>query len=87
MLGFGIFSDTEARCFHLSFALFLAFACYPAFGLLAARPRAAAPIWRWPRRAIACVLYLVVFYRDARAAAGPADVRRHRSSPSSASCC
>src|SRR5262245_6474593 len=30
-IGFGIFNDTEARCFHLSFALFLAFAAYPAF--------------------------------------------------------
>ena len=29
MVGFGVFSDTEARCFHLSFALFLAFASYP----------------------------------------------------------
>jgi len=30
MLGFGIFNDTEARSFHLAFALFLAFAAYPA---------------------------------------------------------
>ena len=29
-LGFGIFNDTEARSFHLAFALFLAFAAYPA---------------------------------------------------------
>ena len=41
MLGFGIFSDTEARAFHLTFALFLAFACYPAFRILAARPHPA----------------------------------------------
>ena len=31
LVGFGVFSDTEARAFHLSFALFLAFASYPAF--------------------------------------------------------
>ncbi|MFU8863475.1 MAG: TRAP transporter permease [Rhodobacterales bacterium] len=30
MLGFGIFNDTEARSFHLAFAVFLAFAAYPA---------------------------------------------------------
>ena len=30
MLGFGVFNDTEARSFHLAFALFLAFAAYPA---------------------------------------------------------
>ena len=30
MLGFGIFNDTEARSFHLAFAVFLAFATYPA---------------------------------------------------------
>jgi len=37
LLGFGIFGDTEARAFHLSFSLFLAFAAYPAF---ASSPRA-----------------------------------------------
>jgi TRAP transporter 4TM/12TM fusion protein len=30
MIGFGVFNDTEARSFHLAFALFLAFAAYPA---------------------------------------------------------
>ncbi|QIE55573.1 TRAP transporter permease [Pikeienuella piscinae] len=30
MVGFGVFNDTEARSFHLAFALFLAFAAYPA---------------------------------------------------------
>jgi TRAP transporter 4TM/12TM fusion protein len=30
MLGWGVFNDTEARAFHLAFALFLAFAAYPA---------------------------------------------------------
>jgi TRAP transporter 4TM/12TM fusion protein len=30
MFGFGVFNDTEARSIHLAFALFLAFAAYPA---------------------------------------------------------
>ncbi|MEO0363742.1 MAG: TRAP transporter fused permease subunit, partial [Pseudomonadota bacterium] len=30
MVGFGVFNDTEARSIHLAFALFLAFAAYPA---------------------------------------------------------
>src|SRR5262245_50021962 len=60
---FGIFSDTEARAFHLSFALFLAFACYPAFK---SSPRDRIPVLdlALAGAAIACVLYLVVFYRE-----------------------
>src|SRR5262245_26591649 len=63
MLGFGVFSDTEARAFHLSFALFLAFAGYPAFK---SSPRDRVPIvdWALAAVAIACVLYLIVFYRE-----------------------
>jgi TRAP-type uncharacterized transport system fused permease subunit len=63
MVGFGIFSDTEARAFHLSFALVLAFTCYPAF---ASSPRNRVPLadLALAAAAIACVLYLVVFYRD-----------------------
>jgi TRAP transporter 4TM/12TM fusion protein len=63
MLGFGIFSDTEARCFHLSFALFLAFTSYPAFK---SSPRDRVPLvdWALAAAAIACVLYLIVFYRE-----------------------
>ncbi|WP_068110917.1 TRAP transporter permease [Tropicimonas marinistellae] len=30
MVGFGVFNDTEARSIHLAFALFLAYAAYPA---------------------------------------------------------
>jgi TRAP transporter 4TM/12TM fusion protein len=30
MLGFGVFNDTEARSIHLAFAIFLAFAAFPA---------------------------------------------------------
>ena len=63
MLNVGIFSDTEARAFHLSFALLLAFACYPAFK---SSPRDRVPILDicLAAIAVACVLYLVVFYRD-----------------------
>ncbi len=63
MLGFGVFGDTEARAFHLSFALFLAFAAYPA---LASSPRDRVPLTDWALVAasIAAVLYLVVFYRE-----------------------
>lgn len=63
MLGFGVFGDTEARAFHLSFALFLAFTSYPA---LASSPRNRVPLLdlAFAAAAIVCVLYLVVFYRD-----------------------
>ncbi len=63
LLGFGVFSDTEARAFHLSFALFLAFASFPA---LKSSPRQYVPLvdWALAAAAIACVLYLVVFYRE-----------------------
>ncbi|PJA60414.1 MAG: C4-dicarboxylate ABC transporter, partial [Rhodobacterales bacterium CG_4_9_14_3_um_filter_71_31] len=30
MVGFGVFNDTQARSIHLGFAMFLAFAAYPA---------------------------------------------------------
>lgn len=63
ILGFGIFGDTEARAFHLSFALFLAFAAYPA---LKSSPRDRVPLLDWllAAAAVCAVLYLVVFYRD-----------------------
>jgi len=63
LFGFGIFGDTEARAFHLTFALLLAFACYPAFST---SPRDRIPFLDLCLAivAIACVLYLVVFYRD-----------------------
>lgn len=63
MLGVGIFNDTEARCFHLCFALFTAFMAYPAF---ATSPRKHVPLYDWLLAAlgIAAVLYLVVFYND-----------------------
>ncbi|MGB9365689.1 MAG: TRAP transporter permease [Xanthobacteraceae bacterium] len=63
MFGFGVFGDTEARAFHLSFALFLAFTAYPAF---ATSSRRHVPLYDWllAALAIAAVLYLVVFYKD-----------------------
>jgi len=63
MFGFGVFSDTEARAFHLSFALFLAFVGYPAFAS-SPRDRIPAVDWALAAVAIASVLYLVVFYRE-----------------------
>lgn len=63
MLGFGVFGDTEARAFHLSFALFLAFTAYPAFTTSSRRH---VPLYDWllAALAIAAVLYLVVFYKE-----------------------
>ena len=76
MLGFGIFGDTEARAFHLSFALFLAFMAYPAF---TDSSRRHVPLYDWllAALAIAAVLYLVVFYQRHLAASGPADAVGH----------
>src|SRR5262245_38754867 len=63
MLGFGILGDEQARALHLSFALLLAFACYPAFS---SSPRDRIPLidLALGAAAIACVLYLIVFYRE-----------------------
>ena len=63
MLGFGILGDEQARAIHLSFALLLAFACFPA---LVSSPRNRVPVLDilLGLAAVACVLYLVVFYRD-----------------------
>ena len=44
MLGIGILGDSEARAFHLSFAMFLAFAAYPAFK---SSPRDRVPLLDW----------------------------------------
>jgi TRAP transporter 4TM/12TM fusion protein len=61
--GFGVFNDTEARAIHLSFALILSFAAFPA---LASSPRGRVPWQEWVLGAVAVasVMYLVVFYRD-----------------------
>ncbi|MGE5512482.1 MAG: TRAP transporter permease [Bacteroidota bacterium] len=63
LFGVGILGDTEARAFHLSFAVFLTFACYPAFSS-SRRDRVPLIDIAFGAVAIACVLYLVVFYRD-----------------------
>jgi TRAP transporter 4TM/12TM fusion protein len=63
MLGFGILGDEQARALHLSFALLLTFACYPAFRS-SRRDRIPLVDIALGAAAIACVLYLVVFYRD-----------------------
>jgi TRAP transporter 4TM/12TM fusion protein len=62
-LGIGVFNDTEARAIHLSFALLLAFAAYPAFK---SSPRNRVPLLDWglALAGIACVMYLVVFYNE-----------------------
>src|SRR6187402_392890 len=63
MLGIGVFNDGEARAIHLSFALLLVFTAYPAF---ASSPRDRIPLLDWALAfiGIACVLYLLVFYRE-----------------------
>lgn len=63
MLRFGVFSATEARSIHLSFALFLAFMAYPA---LKRSPRQRIPLQDWVLAAIAvfCGAYLFLFYTE-----------------------
>ena len=62
-LGFGILNDTEARSLHLAFAMFLAFAAWPAFDR---SPRDHVPIQDWVF-AIAgafTAAYFILFYRE-----------------------
>ncbi|WP_251977807.1 TRAP transporter permease [Salinicola avicenniae] len=61
VFGFGVFSATEARSIHLSFAVFLAFMAYPA---LKRSPRERMPIQDWVMALVAafCASYLYVFY-------------------------
>ncbi|MCP1313334.1 MULTISPECIES: TRAP transporter permease [unclassified Halomonas] len=63
LVGFGVFSATEARSIHLAFALFLAFMAYPAFKR---SPRDRIPLQDWLFAAVAafCGAYLFVFYDD-----------------------
>ncbi|MFI0472442.1 TRAP transporter permease [Halomonas sp. HMF6819] len=69
MLGFGVFSATEARSIHLAFALFLAFMAYPA---LKRSPRDRVPLQDWAFAAVAafCGAYLFIFYDDLATRAG-----------------
>jgi len=63
MLGFGVFSATEARSIHLAFALFLAYMAYPA---LKRSPRDRIPIQDWVLATVAafCGAYMFMFYEQ-----------------------
>ncbi|OZT75178.1 TRAP transporter permease [Vreelandella boliviensis] len=63
ILGFGVFSATEARSIHLAFALFLAYMAYPA---LKRSPRDRIPIQDWVLAAAAafCGAYMFMFYEQ-----------------------
>ena len=60
-LGWGILNDTEARAIHLAFALFLAFAAWPAFK---GSPRDRVPAIDWLLAGLAAFAgaYLMLFY-------------------------
>ena len=62
-LGFFILNDTESRAIHLAFAVFLAFAAYPA---MKSSPRHYVPLFDW-LLALAgafCAGYLFLFYSE-----------------------
>jgi TRAP-type uncharacterized transport system fused permease subunit len=61
--GFGILNDTEARSVHLAFALFLAFAAWPAFG---SSPRDRVPLqdWLFALAGAFAAAYIIIFYRE-----------------------
>ncbi len=63
MFNFAIFNDTEQRALHLAFAIFLAFAAYPAFRT---SPRSHVPVIDWIIALVAafCAAYILFFYRD-----------------------
>jgi TRAP transporter 4TM/12TM fusion protein len=63
ILGFGVFSATEARSIHLAFALFLAYMAYPA---LKRSPRDRIPIQDWVLASAAafCGAYMFMFYEE-----------------------
>ncbi|APR04406.1 TRAP transporter permease [Thauera chlorobenzoica] len=62
-LGVFVFNDTEARAIHLAFAVFLAFAAYPA---LKRSPRDYVPLQDWALAAVGafCAAYLFLFYAE-----------------------
>ena len=62
-LGFGILNDTEARSLHLAFAMFLAFAAWPAFD---GSPRDRVPIadWVFAIAGAFAAAYFILFYRE-----------------------
>ncbi|MGC3874569.1 TRAP transporter permease [Halomonas sp. GXIMD04776] len=61
MAGFGVFSATETRSIHLTFALFLAYMAYPA---LKRSPRDRVPLTDWVLGAVAAftAAYIYIFY-------------------------
>jgi len=63
MFGFGVLNDTQARSIHLGFALFLAFASYPAFK---SSPRQRIPLLDWVLALAGAFAgaYLFIFYRE-----------------------
>jgi TRAP transporter 4TM/12TM fusion protein len=62
-LGVFVFNDTESRAVHLAFAIFLAFAAYPA---LKRSPRDYVPVQDWVLAAVGafCAAYLFLFYKE-----------------------
>ena len=62
-LGIFVFNDTESRAIHLAFAIFLAFAAYPA---LKRSPRDHVPIQDWVFALVGafCAAYLFLFYKE-----------------------
>ncbi|WP_068809328.1 TRAP transporter permease [Thauera phenolivorans] len=62
-LGVFVLNDTESRSIHLAFAVFMAFAAYPAFKR---SPRAYVPVVDWILAAVAafCAAYLYLFYAE-----------------------
>ncbi|KJS34137.1 MAG: C4-dicarboxylate ABC transporter [Rhodospirillaceae bacterium BRH_c57] len=63
VFNFAIFNDTEQRALHLAFAIFLAYAAYPAFRT---SPRSHVPVIDWIIALVAafCAAYIFFFYRD-----------------------
>ncbi|PKO56677.1 MAG: C4-dicarboxylate ABC transporter, partial [Betaproteobacteria bacterium HGW-Betaproteobacteria-21] len=62
-LGIFVFNDTESRSIHLAFAVFMAFAAYPAFKR---SPRGYVPYVDWMLAAAGafCAAYLFLFYAE-----------------------
>src|SRR6185437_9989637 len=66
---FGVVNDGQARIVHLSFALLLAFATFPA---LKSSPRNRIPVSDWILAALGVMaaMYLLVFYKEISARPG-----------------
>jgi len=62
-LGIFVLNDTQSRSIHLAFAIFMAFAAYPA---LKRSPRAYVPVLDWVLAAAGafCAAYLFLFYAE-----------------------